>query len=222
MLTNLRNFYAKIRTQVERDGYRQSFSFIFLKLINPQSYYRHFICHRFRRNLELPVNAVGIKGLDNYELKIVRQPDELERLKKNGYIFSAGDDILKLDQELLANTVLFLFFKNYVLGHTSFLSVGISPENYKWYLTKTDFIKSGYIGPCYTNPELRGKNIYPHVLVEICRYLKSEGKQTAEIDSRPENPASIKGIQKAGFTFTGIYHFYRFFIFQAWRKEKHP
>ncbi len=61
--------------------------------------------------------------------------------------------------------------------------------------------KSGpAIGECVTNPDYRGKSIYPYVINLAARNELQKFPEVFII-VRPDNPASIKGIEKAGFRF---------------------
>lgn len=58
-----------------------------------------------------------------------------------------------------------------------------------------------HIATAYTSPEFRGNNIYPAVLQHILRYTTIEkGINRAYIASLPSNIASVRGIEKAGFS----------------------
>lgn len=57
----------------------------------------------------------------------------------------------------------------------------------------------GYIGPCETYTEFRGKGIYPFVLKKICEYQKEYGVKEVYINTKSNNTSSIKGILKSGF-----------------------
>jgi len=68
-----------------------------------------------------------------------------------------------------------------------------------------------YIGQCDTHPEFRGKNIYPVALQHISGYAVSRNKKRCFITTTPKHVASIKGIEKAGFSFVGKLRRFRFF-----------
>jgi hypothetical protein len=55
------------------------------------------------------------------------------------------------------------------------------------------------IGNCYTLPEKRGQRLYPRMLVTVCRALARDGHARAIISCEPDNIASIRGIERAGF-----------------------
>lgn len=58
-----------------------------------------------------------------------------------------------------------------------------------------------YIGHCQTAGRYQGKNIYPAVLQHIIRYAFENGKKRCFGSSSPSGKASIRGIEKAGFSF---------------------
>jgi RimJ/RimL family protein N-acetyltransferase len=62
--------------------------------------------------------------------------------------------------------------------------------------------EAGSVGiyDCYTLPAHRGKGIYTDTLVRLLSGAQQEGARSAFIAVDPENRASIKGIERAGFT----------------------
>jgi hypothetical protein len=52
---------------------------------------------------------------------------------------------------------------------------------------------------CWTAPEARGRRLYPTVLSKGCEILGKKGYEKALITCHPDNIASIKGIEHAGF-----------------------
>lgn len=58
---------------------------------------------------------------------------------------------------------------------------------------------------CFTFPESRGRNAYPHMLGEIAEWYRDQEALRAWIFTRCVNSASIRGIEKAGFSATVIY-----------------
>lgn len=59
--------------------------------------------------------------------------------------------------------------------------------------------KGPVIGDCFTVEEYRGKSLYPYTIDKLCQMLFSEGHEIVYILVAPDNIASIKGIEKAGF-----------------------
>lgn len=56
-----------------------------------------------------------------------------------------------------------------------------------------------HIGPSYANPKYRGKGFHPYIIAYITEELKS--KYTIFIYVAEENIASIKGVEKVGFSY---------------------
>jgi hypothetical protein len=57
----------------------------------------------------------------------------------------------------------------------------------------------GAIFDCYTVPEYRGRGLYPKSLIGMMQKLREAGAKKAWIGVDPDNLASIRGIEKAGF-----------------------
>ena len=55
------------------------------------------------------------------------------------------------------------------------------------------------IGNCYTQPERRGRGLYPGMLRAVSLDLARRGFQTVTVSCAPDNFSSIKGIERAGF-----------------------
>jgi len=60
--------------------------------------------------------------------------------------------------------------------------------------------KGPAIGDCYTNPDYRGKSIYPFVISNISNEMLIENKiKEVFIIVNSDNRSSIQGVEKAGF-----------------------
>jgi RimJ/RimL family protein N-acetyltransferase len=68
-----------------------------------------------------------------------------------------------------------------------------------------------YIGHCETATAFKGKNILPVVLQHIIKYAFENGKKRCFGSSNPSYKASIKGQEKAGFSFAGKIRKFRIF-----------
>jgi GNAT superfamily N-acetyltransferase len=60
-----------------------------------------------------------------------------------------------------------------------------------------------FIGRCETHAEFRGKNIYPVALQHLVKGALEKGVRRCFITTSPTLSASIRGIEKAGFSFAG-------------------
>ncbi len=69
------------------------------------------------------------------------------------------------------------------------------------------------IGQCVTNPQYRGRSIYPHVINLAARKELSNGKSEVFIIVNSDNASSIRGIEKAGFKFYASVTAKRFLMF---------
>ena len=67
---------------------------------------------------------------------------------------------------------------------------------------------------CFTLPAMRGRNVYPQLLATIAGAFRDRGGLRVFIGVNPWNAASIKGLEKAGFTPALEYRVRRF-----WRRE---
>jgi RimJ/RimL family protein N-acetyltransferase len=63
---------------------------------------------------------------------------------------------------------------------------------------------------CYTSPTVRGKGIYPNVINTIKKVIKKNGIKRVFMSVHPDNTASIKGIERAGFHLVGKVRFVKF------------
>lgn len=59
---------------------------------------------------------------------------------------------------------------------------------------------TAFIGPCFTHPDQRGRGLYPWALQRLSAELSSSGARQVWINTRTSNAASVRGIEKAGFT----------------------
>jgi len=75
-----------------------------------------------------------------------------------------------------------------------------------------------FIGHCETHAEFRGKNVYPVVLQHIMDYAADNNIKRCYVRTIPKHIASIKGIEKAGFSFVARKH--RFVLFSKMFNNK--
>jgi hypothetical protein len=103
----------------------------------------------------------------------------------------------------------FLAFSESNLAHIAWLfySPGIQEADHLVKIKQDE----GYISSCDTRSQFRGKSIYPVVLQHIVKHAFAENKKKCYISCAPANSASIKGIEKAGFSFAGTKHKFRLF-----------
>lgn len=62
-----------------------------------------------------------------------------------------------------------------------------------------------HIGPAFTNPQYRGRGFHPYIITKVVEdIIKNDPNSYMHIYVDQSNVSSIKGIEKAGFHFTGI------------------
>ena len=62
------------------------------------------------------------------------------------------------------------------------------------------FAAAPVVGDCATDPAFRGLHLYPHVLAHIVADVRARGMATeVHVLVSPDNVASIRGIERAGF-----------------------
>jgi RimJ/RimL family protein N-acetyltransferase len=117
-------------------------------------------------------------------------------------------DELKEDATLLAATT--------PDGRVSSYAFVIFQSFYKRILGEADAVP--IICNCVTLPAFRGQGLYPLLLNEACRHLAAQGHRRAIVTCAPDNLASIRGIEKAGFrkvkTLYSLVFFSRWIIYQ--------
>ncbi len=141
-------------------------------------------------------------SMEGTTLDIIDSPSKIDELISNGFIIDDCPFLEMVKKQLGQETVLFFLFDGKNLAHTSMVSTD-------YYFAKSleiafgqkgiGFDKAGYIGPCYTKPDYRGRGFYPFVLSKICEFLAKNGKKEALITSKDFHHASLKGIKKASF-----------------------
>lgn len=78
----------------------------------------------------------------------------------------------------------------------------------KWYRKELPVItepRALLVGPCRTESAFRGRAIYPRVLQYVVNRLAGEGHGPFYMHVTPDNVASVRGIEKAGFTRCGAW-----------------
>jgi RimJ/RimL family protein N-acetyltransferase len=87
-------------------------------------------------------------------------------------------------------------------GHYTFVTPG---RRYRRFFSIITEPRALLIGPCLTEPGLRGRTIYPRVLQHVVGLLGERGYGPFYIDTSLDNVASIRGMEKAGFTRCGVW-----------------
>lgn len=163
-----------------------------------------------------PLNFYGIAGLPQTQLK-PRCPLEI-RMGGPKDIDSMEEMLSYMNEAAVRKQIrenfdnggeLFLAFSVGKLVHIAWLHYCVGTE--KVYPHVKIDMDEAFIGRCDTHSEFRGNNIYPAVLQHIVRYAAANNKRKCYITTAPTLAASIRGIEKAGFSFVGKLRRFRFF-----------
>lgn len=155
-----------------------------------------------------PLNFYGMAGLPQTQLKprcpleICRGSPEDIDLMEDMLSYMNEATVRKQIREYFDNGgELFLAFSGGKLVHIAWLHYCAGTD--KVYPHVKIDKDEAFIGRCDTHPAFRGKNIYPVVLQHIVRYAATKNKHRCFITTAPTLVASIRGIEKAGFSFVG-------------------
>lgn len=97
-------------------------------------------------------------------------------------------------------------------GHVSAYGFVLFESFYKRILGESNEVPM--IGNCFTFPQQRGHGFYASLLVSISDQLTFQGYHRVIITCAPDNFASVRGIQKAGFSKVGTLR--SLVIFSRW------
>ena len=124
--------------------------------------------------------------------------------------------------------VFFQFLNEDQLGVYAWLDSRVVGHAWAKVCRNTQYRANGYldicqnealIHYCYVDENHRGKNIYPAMLIALCENLHfSRGVARILIDTEVDNIASIRGIQKAGFTLLGTGTYVQFVGHLIWKR----
>lgn len=167
--------------------------------LNYKNYFHFQKNYLFEKKLTLADKPIRTAWGEDVTLTIVSDPLQIDRLIVEGYNLHSFPFFKGIMAGLKKGSVFFFISIGREPVHASMVALesasAISDPSFE----KIDDKDAGYIGPCYTLPQYRGKKIYPFVLYKICEFLKTKGKSKALIQTKKSNTASRKGITKAGF-----------------------
>lgn len=138
-------------------------------------------------------------ALPDATIHIVAKPEELDRLRGDGYDLHACPNLAYLKKAVGKKALLILLFVGKEFVHSTVVVTKDAAALFDPIYKDVRSGCAGYIGPCYTSPAYRGKGVYPFVLSRACRLLKDAGNIMAYISTKKTNEASRNGILKAGF-----------------------
>lgn len=199
----LRTSLTKVKSYWKQHGTLALAKKIILRIISPLfSYHLH--------------NFYGISGLPQNQLQ-PRCPLEIRKgsLEDIGLMVEMlknGDESVVHEQVKNysdSGGEVFLGFSEGKLVHVAWLFCNprISEAHFFVKIKKDE----AYIGFCQTYPKFRGKGIYPVVLQHILEYAAAKNKKRCFIATISTNLASIRGIEKSGFSSVGKMRMFKLF-----------
>jgi hypothetical protein len=174
---------------------------IFVKRLIIFLFQNVFIFRRYnfyKKSLEKTQKIDCVANFDGFNLVIVHDQSDVDKLIKDGFDFGSFQDIDDIKSFLNQDAILFCIFFGKIWAHTSWASLKNNSSIDPFFLNM-QCQNAGYIGTCSTNPNYRGMGLYPFTLLKICEFFIIKRISTALISTDKNNVASIAGISKAGF-----------------------
>lgn len=191
--------YQRARYILRNEGWRalmrQGFSFVGSLFFSHGNYYV------YERELSEPSETEFTPKIPNTALKIVTTTHELEELVVEGFNINSYFNMEELKWRINKGMILFCVFIGKNLAHRSFVAMD-SKANVDPVLSMSsmNWRNEASIGPCTTYTKYRGLNLFPYTLLQICRYLQGQSKQSVKITTSKDNISSVRGIEKAEFS----------------------
>ena len=138
--------------------------------------------------------------IQNLTLKIIYTPAEVDALVAKGFDFGSSS-IEEIKERLSKGAILFCVFIGREFAHASWVGMDINAV-FDPVFQRFNYRGLYYTFSCYTDPAYRGCGIYPHVLSQICIFLRINIENTKSkvlIAVNKKNLPSIRGITKAEF-----------------------
>lgn len=132
-------------------------------------------------------------------LSVLRGPADVHEFVAWGGELDGLPHCDDLDERFAGGNRLVLLLAGQRAVHSSWLALAPANARFDPVLEQLPTEKAGYIGPCFTHPDWRGRGLYGHALREICRYLARRDIRRAYIDTSDDNVASRRAIGRAGF-----------------------
>ncbi len=144
------------------------------------------------------------------EYKLAEKPEDINMLFKKGYDLGLCPYSGKLEEKLKAGAKVIFIFIGRKAVHVTWLFTGAGVKPFDEVFERYFFEGVGYIGPCVTDRDNRGKGLYRFALSKACSVFYEREIKKAMICSSTKNIASQKGIEGAGFRRVKEFVFIRF------------
>jgi|GEM_PF-3470271 len=187
-------FRMLIRKYRSRYGTFELIKKILCRIISPVIDYSSNVIFEWREQ-EIPTLSAKCP----LEIRVGSDADLNLIASFNGYT-SDSAEIARIESRLQQGDKPYLAFSGLTLVNISWLCKRPRVAVTELWGTFAFGPDEAYINNCQTSFLFRGKNIYPVVLQRILKDLYNEGIKKVYIACKSSNKASIRGIQKAGFS----------------------
>lgn len=193
------NICKRLATELRTRGIPGFARFIALRLMQRRAdvLFEFDLSHLAATDAEGPIDAIVVVNRGNFgsaatasvERDVLTGPNHeyVEELQGKGTLMAVIDGQGKVTSYAF---VVFESFYKRILGESDDMPI---------------------ISNCVTLPAYRGQGIYPRLLRATCRHLAAQGYRRAIITCAPDNIASVRGIEKAGFRRVKTLHSLIFF-----------
>ena len=142
----------------------------------------------------------------DFNFSVISSCSEYHALIEKGYAFLIYPKHEIIEDALNSGACLILIFKEKIIAHSTWVA-------FESYQAKFDSLfvsgriglpEDAYIGPCNTFVPFRGQGLYTAALEIACHCVQSRGLSRVIINTKENNIASRRGIEKAGFNLTYV------------------
>lgn len=185
----------------------------FLFLVRPVFDYQTCYIYIYEKRLNEIDEAKFIPKIQNYTLKIISTPTELEQLIADGFDFSSYLDADELKQRISKKAILFCVFIGKDLAHRSWVALSEEAKRDVDALPYSiDFETEALLGGGRTMPKYQGLGLHTYVSAKRFQFVNSNGLK-AKIGVHKNNIPANKTSAKLG---AKIYAEMRYLRFLAW------
>ena len=145
---------------------------------------------------------LSIENLEGYDVRIIYNMLDYEDLNLKGYKFLPHLSEHEIYNGLKFDAFIICIFKKKELAHSSWVSKNSTSAIYdSVFSANLVFLeKSGFVGPCNTYGNHKGKGLYPYAIETASEILSEFSLENVLINTKISNTPSIRGINKAGFS----------------------
>lgn len=172
-------------------------------------YVRLFYVYRKQASKDIKISK-NIEIDSSYSTNIIQDKNTFNQLLNNGFSFDGYPNDQDINIGLDSGGILIAIFYEKRIAHTSWLTNQDQSAIFDSIFKSSAFAGKnfGYIGPCNTYNNHKGKRLYPYALQKACHLLLEFGNEAVLINTKKNNIPSIKGIIRAGFKpFVKVYKF---------------